>query len=49
VFLERRRFKKHLAKTDKEKLNVYFVSEADRKFQLWERESKLKEYWWNPF
>jgi len=42
-------FKEHLRKTDRAKLNDYFVGDSDRTFQFWERDSRVKECWSEPF
>ncbi len=42
-------YKEYLKKTDKQKLNDYFVGDADRTFQFWERDSRVKECWSEPF
>lgn len=38
-------FKDHLKNVDGKKLNDHFVGDADRKFQFWERDSRVKECW----
>jgi putative transposase len=41
-------FKKHLA-DNKKMLNEYLVNDPDRKFQFWERDSRVKECWNESF
>jgi len=42
-------FKDHLLNVNKTKLNDYFVGDADRTFNFWERDSRVKECWSEPF
>jgi REP element-mobilizing transposase RayT len=41
-------FKKHLS-DNKKLLNEYLVNDADRKYQFWERDSRVKECWNESF
>jgi putative transposase len=39
------KFKEHLKCHHKEKLDQYYVDDADRVYQFWERDSRVKECW----
>jgi len=43
------KFKEHLQDTNKAILMKHFVGDADRTFQFWERDSRVKECWNEPF
>jgi REP element-mobilizing transposase RayT len=43
------KFKEHLKYQNKEKLKQYYVDDADRIYQFWERDSRVKECWSEKF
>ena len=43
------RFKKMLSQHSTQKLSSYFVGDADRTYQFWERDSLVKECWSEAF
>jgi REP element-mobilizing transposase RayT len=42
-------FKEHLKSNNPEILHYYYVCDADRKYQFWERDSLVKECWSESF
>ncbi len=42
-------FKKHQKKNNPDLLASYFVNDADRTYQFWEREPMVKECWTKAF
>ena len=42
-------FKKYLKRNNKDDLQNYYVNNADRTYQFWEREPMIKECWTKPF
>ena len=42
-------FKKHLKATAPQGLQKYYVADADRTYQFWERNPKVKECWSRPY